>query len=88
LVFAILIAVAGFGVAGCFVLSGMLPGGTPSPGDPTASIDVLAVPTVGTRYLTGWTRSSTWSRSGRNGSCKEQHTLETIASGKADAAAN
>jgi serine/threonine protein kinase len=88
LVAAILIAVVVLGVAGAFVLPRMLSGGTPS-GDPTASADVLAVPAVGTCYLTGViSKFNPIADRSERVACKEKHALETIASGKVDAAAN
>ena len=82
LVAAVLIAVVGLGVAASFVLSGAPQDGNPSTGD-------LAVPGVGTCYLTRV--SSKFNPIGEQAqrvACTEQHTLETIASGKVDAAAN
>ena len=89
LVAAILIAVVGLGFAGYFVVSRMLPSGTPSAGDPTASIDVLAVPAVGTCYLTRVSsKFNPVAERAERVACEEKHTLETIASGRVDAAAN
>ena len=89
LVAAIVIAVAGLGVAGCFALSRMLPGGTSTAGDPTTSIDVLAVPAVGTCHLTRVSsKFNPVAERAERVACNEKHTLETIASGPVDAAAN
>jgi hypothetical protein len=89
LVAAIVVAVLLLGVAGAFVLSRLLSGGTPGSGEPTASADVLAVPAVGTCFGS-WVNSKFNPAAERSEkvACKEKHTLETIASGKVDAAAN
>jgi serine/threonine protein kinase len=89
LVAAILVAVAGFGFAGYFVASRALLGGTPTAGDPTTSIDVRAVPAVGTCYLTDVSsKLNPVAERAERVACKDKHTLETIASGPVDAAAN
>ena len=72
-----------------FVVSRVLPDGTPSAGDPTTSIDVKAVPAVGTCYLTEATsKFNPVAERAERVACDEKHTLETIASGPVDAAAN
>ncbi|HEX6872286.1 MAG TPA: septum formation family protein [Micromonosporaceae bacterium] len=79
----------GLGVAGCFAVSGLLPDGTSSSGDPTTSIDVTAVPAVGTCFSTRVnSKFNPVAERAQRVPCQEQHTLETIASGKVDAAAN
>jgi serine/threonine protein kinase len=89
LVTAILVAVTVLGVSGCLVLSQLLPGSTSSSGDPTASIDVLAVPAVGTCYVTPVSsKFNPVAEQAQPVACEEQHRLETIASGKIDAAAD
>ena len=89
LVAAILIAIAGLGCAGYFVVSQMLPTGTPGAGGPTTSIDVRAVPAVGTCYLTRETsKFNPVAERAEPVACEEKHTLETIASGPVDAAAS
>jgi serine/threonine protein kinase len=93
LVAAILIAIAlpvftGLGFAGYFVLSRMLPDGTPG-ADPTASIDILAVPAVGTCHLAQVSSEfNPAAEQAQRVACEEEHTLETIASGPVDAASN
>jgi hypothetical protein len=72
-----------------FVVARVLSGGTPSGGDPTASIDVKAVPAVGTCHLIGVnSKFNQVAERAERVACAEKHTLETIASGKVDAAAN
>jgi hypothetical protein len=89
LVAAILIAAGVLCFAGCFVVSRMFAGGTPSAGDPTASIDVRAVPAVGTCYLTRVSsKFNPAAERAERVACKDKHTLETIASGRVDAAAH
>jgi hypothetical protein len=67
----------------------MLPDGTPSSGEPTTSIDVRTVPAVGTCYVTQVnSKFNPVAERAQPVACQEQHTLETIASGKVDAAAN
>jgi len=81
--------VAGLGFAGYAVVSRILPSGTPSAGDPTPSIDVLAVPAVGTCYLTPVVSAfNAVAEQAERVACEEEHTLETIASGQVDPAAN
>jgi serine/threonine protein kinase len=90
LVAAVIIAVALPVVAAlCFVVSSVLPDGTPNAGDPTTSIDVRAVPAVGTCHLTRVSsKFNPVAERSERVACKEKHTLETIASGPVDAAAN
>jgi len=89
LVAGIFATVAALGVAGCFVLLKILPVGSPNSGDPTTSVDVRAVPAVGTCYLAQVdSKFNPAAERAQPVACKEQHTLETIASAKIDAAAN
>jgi serine/threonine protein kinase len=87
LVAAILAGAAGLAIAGCFVVLRILPSGTPGDGD--SSVDIRAVPAVGTCYR-GEVASkfNPVAERAERVACDEQHTLETIASGRVDAAAN
>jgi serine/threonine protein kinase len=87
LVVAIVIAVVGVCVAGIFVVSRMLSGGTPSAGDPTESVDVRAVPAVGTCHVTRLSsKFNPVAEQAKRVACEAEHTVETIASGPVDAA--
>ena len=80
-----LLVVVGLG----FVVTRVLLGGTPSADDPTTPIDVKAVPAVGTCYLAqAVSKFNPVAERADRVACDEQHTLETIASGPVDAAAN
>jgi len=80
-----LLVVVGLG----FVVTRVLLGGTPSADDPTTPIDVKTVPAVGTCYLTqALSKFNPVAERADRVACDEQHTLETIASGPVDAAAN
>jgi hypothetical protein len=87
---AILSAVALLVVVGLgFVVSRVLSGGTPGASGPTTSIDVKAVPAVGTCYRTeGASKFNPVAERAERVACDQQHTLETSASGPVDAAAN
>jgi hypothetical protein len=86
---AAIVAVGVLAVAGCFGLVRMLSGGTPSAGDPTASVDIRAVPAVGTCFVAeGSSTFNSGAERAERVACDREHTLETIASGPVDASAS